>query len=405
MRKKRGSGYRFLKIFIYAAIAVAAGVVISYIAGVRYMRTPAGALFFGITEGNGVIRSGRVWQSGGYYNISRQTYLIYAAAALHPDDTIHGILTISDSALEAFNMPDADGGFVFIREGGLAFYPFGAQYLFRNNPIIRSISIETYSPQLSFTAENRSDEPSSHRNFSIESIADGTASPFRGGLINLIRTEDYKRISVIFECGNEAVFFRAPPNTFRLEYNIHSSFRNIYIGEINSNAQRHGFGIYFSDINRSYYAGRYLNDIKNGHGAIFSADGFGFFGYMRDGMKNGFGEYIKADGTSYRGYFRNNKKHGLGVFISACGKLYEGSFEYGFRHGFGVMSWPSGELYKGDWHLDSRTGAGSFFWPCGEWYEGEFKNDTIEGTGIYHWSSGRSHTGEFRNGRLVIGGN
>ena len=105
-----------------------------------------------------------------------------------------------------------------------------------------------------------------------------------------------------------------------------------YIGEYNTDGQRHGIGEYSS--NAFYYFGEWKNDLHDGIGnCTIHHSGNQYIGEWEHGKGNGFG--ILSDGESYYiGHFKNDAKNGLGEFEWDKQRIYRGNFNNDTKIGY-----------------------------------------------------------------------
>ena len=125
-----------------------------------------------------------------------------------------------------------------------------------------------------------------------------------------------------------------------------------YEGQINSDGEKHGFGIY-RWIDGSIYEGDYRNDLRHGKGRFLWANGESYEGdYLKD-ERTGKGTYNWPDGSLYKGEFLAGKRHGVGYYQSATGIVYEGEWFDDLQHGQGTLTYPDGRKTQGIWRKGS----------------------------------------------------
>ena len=125
-----------------------------------------------------------------------------------------------------------------------------------------------------------------------------------------------------------------------------------YEGQINSDGEKHGFGIY-RWIDGSIYEGDYRNDLRHGKGRFLWANGESYEGdYLKD-ERTGKGTYNWPDGSLYKGEFLTGKRHGVGYYQSATGIVYEGEWFDDLQHGQGTLTYPDGRKTQGIWRKGS----------------------------------------------------
>lgn len=81
---------------------------------------------------------------------------------------------------------------------------------------------------------------------------------------------------------------------------LSKSDRPRYEGELNSNGEKHGYGVYKWPSGRMYK------------------------GQWSDNMMHGDGTEVWPSGSKYRGQYQSNQRHGQGVFTWADGRVYTG---------------------------------------------------------------------------------
>ena len=194
-----------------------------------------------------------------------------------------------------------------------------------------------------------------------------------------------------------------------------------YIGDVDYNEERHGYGKYCwndgsyyegewycGDMHGngkrvyddgSYYIGNFIHDERHGQGKYCWNDGTYYDGEWRDGSKFGHGKETYDDGSYYVGDFVNDKRHGQGKLVWGPNNYYEGEWYCGDMHGHGKRVYDDGSYYIGNFIHDERHGQGKFVWGPNNYYEGEFKNGDFNGRGIRYYTDGTYYDGEWRDDR------
>jgi hypothetical protein len=94
-----------------------------------------------------------------------------------------------------------------------------------------------------------------------------------------------------------------------------------------------------------------------------------------DGHRHGFGKSVTIKGDLYIGDWVNNKPQGNGRFVRSNGDYYQGQFINGIPHGYGVSSEGKSNIkYEGTWENGNKTGTGVETCPDGSYYKGKFFN-------------------------------
>ena len=167
-----------------------------------------------------------------------------------------------------------------------------------------------------------------------------------------------------------------------------------YAGEVNSNNEPHGHGI-FIFVNGNVYDGEWKNSIRCGHGVMKYANGDVYDGNWSSERKDGHGVYTFANGHVYDSEFINGVRCGYGVYTWKNGNKYEGEWVDDNRCGHGVFTYANGNVYDGEWINGKQNGHGIFTFANGQAYDGEFKNGVRCGYGVYTWKNGDKYEGEW----------
>ena len=121
----------------------------------------------------------------------------------------------------------------------------------------------------------------------------------------------------------------------------------VYVGEFNSQKQKHGRGVMKSE-RFGEYEGDWRWDKAHGIGKWSKPDGSVCIGEFQEGILHGQGKQVTAKGNIYVGSFRLGEYDGEGLLIFTDGRMYIGEFSDGNNHGKGAFFWPSGNKYYGD---------------------------------------------------------
>ena len=226
----------------------------------------------------------------------------------------------------------------------------------------------------------------------------------------------------------------------RIEYD-----NGYYIGAVNNNEERHGFGKYVWDdgtyydgewrngdmhghCNRrtyddgSYYTGAIAYDERHGHGKMTWRDGSYYEGDWRNGDMHGYGKFVFPNGNYYVGNFSADQFCGKGTWFEDHGSLsYEGnwiddenatdvtktdhgkkshgkmvnnSFEADPLNGYAREDYDNG-YYEGNFSYGKRHGGGVYYWNDGEKYDGEWHYGDKHGKGIMYYNDGSVYDGKW----------
>ncbi|CAD7964388.1 unnamed protein product [Amoebophrya sp. A120] len=133
-----------------------------------------------------------------------------------------------------------------------------------------------------------------------------------------------------------------------------------YIGQMNKNGQRCGYGVCQYTSGNISYSGYWWDDKYDSEGT-FKDEQSQYDGQWVNGKKSGFGQEIWFDDrTRYIGQFENGLKHGQGKYIWRSGNIYEGEFEDDIVNGYGTLWWPDDREYEGEWKNGVQHGKGIF---------------------------------------------
>lgn len=155
-----------------------------------------------------------------------------------------------------------------------------------------------------------------------------------------------------------------------------SSKENVYLGELDEDSRRHGYGkiTYF---NGDSYEGNWSED-----------------------KPDGLGIYRWRDGGWYEGEFAEGKMNGKGKRVYSSGNVYVGEFVGGKKQGRGEMKYKNGDVYVGEWEDDDMNGEGTYTWSSGDTFTGRFKQDQREGRGTLTLSTGEVYEANWQSGRM-----
>ena len=190
----------------------------------------------------------------------------------------------------------------------------------------------------------------------------------------------------------------------------------VYIGEVNKQLERDGFGClvkkdgsvyegYFSGGNfegkgrlinseGSVYEGNWQEGLLQGEGKVIVQNPYSLYvGVLEDGLPDGEGRLEAHDGSIYKGDFSVGKKHGQGKCYLPDGSRYEGEFCRDKQYGQGTFYFTDGSYLEGSWDRGKVVGEGKRVWPNGRQYIGQFSNTKCEGKGTMEWPDGRKFEG------------
>ncbi|XP_036248066.1 radial spoke head 10 homolog B-like isoform X1 [Molothrus ater] len=153
------------------------------------------------------------------------------------------------------------------------------------------------------------------------------------------------------------------------------------------NGKRHGKGtIYFDQEQTSWYAGDWVNNVREGWGFRRYRSGNTYFGQWKKNLRHGHGKMIwLKDKQEYEGEWQCGLQHGSGMHTWFLKRMemskysllneYAGNFVKGERHGHGTFLYSDGTMYSGEWAHNKKHGKGIFVSKNGVCFEGEFEND------------------------------
>ncbi|KEG08154.1 phosphatidylinositol-4-phosphate 5-kinase [Trypanosoma grayi] len=123
--------------------------------------------------------------------------------------------------------------------------------------------------------------------------------------------------------------------------------------------------------------------VKEGHGAMYFADGSFFIGQWSNNQRSGLGSLYSALGYSYEGEFKDDVPHGYGVEHFPGDQTYVGDFVGGRPHGHGIVYYcRNGSIHVGDYSRGEKHGSGVVFYENGDVFEGNWVGGRRTGEGI-----------------------
>ena len=148
-----------------------------------------------------------------------------------------------------------------------------------------------------------------------------------------------------------------------------------YIGELNQNGEKNGFGKLIS------------NNKKR-------------IGTWRKNQFTGWGREVRGEGELYEGRFLNGELTGKGIYQNKKNEIsYVGDFYKFMRHGKGDL-YTKKFHYKGNFENNKINGKGRIEIYNNGVYEGIFKDDKISGDGTFMWKEGGVYEGEMKDGKM-----
>ena len=163
--------------------------------------------------------------------------------------------------------------------------------------------------------------------------------------------------------------------------NSHTTYQNnlneieTYIGELNQNGEKNGFGKLFSKNKKR-------------------------IGTWRNNKFTGWGREIREDWEIYEGRFINGELTGKGIYKNKNKNfLYIGEFNKFIKHGKGELFTPKFK-YRGNFDNNKISGRGRIEIYNHGVYDGYFKDDQISGKGIFMWKDGGTFYGEMKDGKM-----
>jgi hypothetical protein len=133
-----------------------------------------------------------------------------------------------------------------------------------------------------------------------------------------------------------------------------------YVGEVDSEDQPHGHGVY-KWTNGDVYEGEWHHGSREGKGRCAYGSGNVYEGHWKDNQKDGKGKFTWESGDVYEGEWADDEQHGKGSYTYASGNSYDGHWKHDMKDGKGKFKWAaSGNAYKGEWADDKPHGKGKF---------------------------------------------
>lgn len=428
MKKKyRRTGSVILGIFIAAVLCIAVVSFIIYQNGLRYIKSDAGVKFFGNTDKNDNIISGRMWFESDAADVSLQKFYIIAikdksvfseSAGMpdqrtflnYPGDYEYGRMDVLGDINNSLRKEITDS----FPLNNIIFNKTDERILFINKTFDSMIKnyeetdiylsggeIYVYDGEMKAIKWILSAEPgvTSYKDFEI-SQADNNAKKYKDDIFGFIEKEKIVFASFELTDGSIINLYPASDKIYRINYDKGPLSGELYIGEINGDFQKNGKGMYYAKDGEIYY-GDFLKDARTGKSELMSGHGDTYSGDITDGKKNGEGIFKWSDGSIYTGTFKDNMKNGSGRDVFEDGSVYEGDYVNDVKHGKGKYTWSSGEVYEGDYISDVKQGKGRYTWAGGDYYEGDFSRDIVHGWGTFYWTTGRTYEGWFLYGEMV----
>ena len=78
---------------------------------------------------------------------------------------------------------------------------------------------------------------------------------------------------------------------------------NTYVGQINSDRKKHGYGVFTFLNGQMQYKGQWDNNYMSGYGEMLWTDKHRYIGYWKAGQRSGYGIMIWPSGKRYQGKF------------------------------------------------------------------------------------------------------
>ncbi|MBE6637911.1 MAG: hypothetical protein E7616_00430 [Ruminococcaceae bacterium] len=186
---------------------------------------------------------------------------------------------------------------------------------------------------------------------------------------------------------------------------------DVYYGGLES-LQKSGTGR-MQLANGDVYEGTFSYDVPWGEGEYRYFNGDVYTGSFYHGKKSGEGVYTWAEvegevQRKYEGGFSNDMRNGYGVYYYANGSVYQGFFLNDLKsdtNGTLLIKNKDGteDIYVGGFAKDVKEGYGEYRWSSGAVYAGDFSGDVMEGQGTYTWPDGiHSYQGTFQNNKPYI---
>jgi hypothetical protein len=189
-----------------------------------------------------------------------------------------------------------------------------------------------------------------------------------------------------------------------------------YIGEVNENNEKHGFGI-CEYTNGGRYVGQFVNDKRDGIGKLISKNGETYQGEFKNDVIDGFMETILknvrkqgyAKGFEFEGeiilfndendvsvYSSSSNKIGLGTVLNPNKNYtFQGELDKSTQNGFGISYVKDKYVFKGQHNKQGFHGYGEVYRPDGSRFFGSYNNNCKSGMGISFNKEGKVALGKF----------
>ena len=179
--------------------------------------------------------------------------------------------------------------------------------------------------------------------------------------------------------------------------------KDIYYGSWNEDTEMEGSGIFYAYKNKIVIEGFWTKG-ENICGRIFFPNKNIYEGAINNNLPNGKGELYTANGDKYQGEFKNGDMIYGTVIFKDDGTIYKGNFENGNFNGLGKMTWVNNIQYQGNFENSMFSGKGEIIkinnLDKKEMYNGTFLESEFNGKGKYTFSNGDIYEGEFENGMI-----
>ena len=155
------------------------------------------------------------------------------------------------------------------------------------------------------------------------------------------------------DADTETVYFFEQKEEKKEQLPILQTYPNgdTYLGNLDNEKRRQGYGVYLSASTGSTYSGNFLSDKRHGYGILYHPKFGKYCGDFVDDMKWGQGCLILNDASTYIGGFVNNLFHGKGTLCERDGRTYVGYWKGGKRDGEGIEIYMNGQVFCGE-HKD-----------------------------------------------------
>ena len=185
-----------------------------------------------------------------------------------------------------------------------------------------------------------------------------------------------------------------------IDYAIHIDPKGNYIKGTIINGEINNGEMLFK--NKFKYIGDFLNNLPNNKGIIYNfSEKFIYEGDFVEGTMEGKGIIKYMDGTWYEGGFKNDKYEGSGKIVFKNGGSYEGEFKNNLMDGKGKFRYSDGKIYEGSFQNGLKHGFGKIIWNEKKYFEGYWINNKQHGEGKYYFND-KTLKGIFRYGKLIM---